>query len=87
MHLTYADRIVAGIFAAYTAYRLWSGWGDGIIYGDGDMDVSAAEHPTIFVVTAFSIIFTIAILVYLALGPDLPKLTILASWLWKHSFI
>jgi hypothetical protein len=45
-HLTATDGIIAGLFAAYTAYRLWSGWGDGVIYGDGDDDVRADEQST-----------------------------------------
>jgi hypothetical protein len=81
--LTSSDRIVACLFAAYTAYRLWSGWNVGMIDGDGDLDVSVEEHPTAFVLTALSIIFTITILVYFALGPDLPKLANFVAWLWE----
>jgi hypothetical protein len=47
--MTTTDRILAGLAAAYFAYRLWSGWGEGIIDGDGDEDVRADEHPTAFV--------------------------------------
>jgi hypothetical protein len=43
-HLTIADQVLFGLVAAYFAYRLWSGWGEGIIYGDGDDDVRADEH-------------------------------------------
>jgi hypothetical protein len=50
MHIS-TDRIIAGLAAAYFAYRLWSGWGDGTIYGDGNMDVHADKHPTTFVLT------------------------------------
>jgi hypothetical protein len=36
-HITVADRVLVGLVAAYFAYALWSGWGEGVIYGDGDM--------------------------------------------------
>ncbi len=81
--MTTADRILAGIAAAYFAYRLWSGWGDGIIYGDGDMDVRADEHPTAFVLTAISSIILIVICVCIALGPDAVSLAAIIEWMWR----
>jgi hypothetical protein len=66
--MTPTDRILAGLAAAYFAYRLWSGWGEGIIFGDGDEDVRADEHPTAFVLTALSVILLIAMLGCIALG-------------------
>jgi hypothetical protein len=83
MHVTTAERILAGIVAAYFAYRLWSGWGDGIIYGDGDMDVHADQHPTAFVLTALTTIAVIAICACLALGSDAVKLAAIVEWLWR----
>jgi hypothetical protein len=83
MILTSADRIIAALFAVYTAYRLWSGWGDGVIYGDGDDDVRADEHPTAFVVTALSVVLIIGTLTCVAIGSDAAKLAALAAWLWK----
>jgi hypothetical protein len=82
-HLTTADRILAGLVAAYFAYRLWSGWGDGVIYGDGDMDVRADEHPTAFVLTALSVVLVIALLACIAVGSDAEQLVAFAEWLWK----
>jgi hypothetical protein len=61
--MTSTDRLIAGLAAAYFAYRLWSGWGEGVIYGDGDNDVHADEHPTAFVLTALSVVMVIAICV------------------------
>jgi hypothetical protein len=46
--MTTTDRILAGLAAAYFAYRLWSGWGEGIIDGDGDEDVRASIRQRLF---------------------------------------
>jgi hypothetical protein len=81
--LTQTDRIIAGAAAAYFAYRLWSGWGEGVIYGDGDEDVYADKHPTAFVLTALSVVMAIAILASIALGSGLSDLAGLIAWLWK----
>jgi spore coat protein U-like protein len=81
--MTTADRMLAGMAAAYFAYRLWSGWGEGIIYGDGDMDVRVNEHPTAFVLTALSIILVVVILACIAIGSDAGKLASFVGWLWK----
>jgi hypothetical protein len=81
--LTQTDRIIAGAAAAYFAYRLWSGWGGGVIYGDGDEDVYADRHPTAFVLTALSVVMVIAILTIIAFGSSLSDLTGLIVWLWK----
>jgi hypothetical protein len=83
MHVAFADRIIASLFAAYAAHRLWSGWGNGIIYGDGDEDLRADEHPTAFVLTAFSILLVIGALTCITVGSDPTKLAALAAWLWK----
>jgi hypothetical protein len=83
MHMTMADRILAGMVAAYFAYRLWSGWGAGIIYGDGDMDVHADKHPTAFVLTAIGSVLVIALLAFLALGPNAINIAAVVEWLWK----
>ncbi len=82
-HLTTADRILVGIVAVYFAYRLWSGWGDGVIYGDGDMDVHADEHPTAFVLTAVSVVMVIVICSIVAIGPSIGDMAALVAWLWK----
>jgi hypothetical protein len=81
--MTTMDRILAGLAAGYFAYRLWSGWGDGVIYGDGDEDVRADEHPTAFVLTALSVVLVIAILTCIAVGPDMTRLVAVAKWLWQ----
>jgi hypothetical protein len=82
-HITVADRILAGLVAAYFAYRLWSGWGEGVIYGDGDPDVRADDHPTAFVLTALSVVMVIAICLIIALGSSAGDLATLLAWLWK----
>jgi hypothetical protein len=81
--LTSADRIVAGAAALYFAYRLWCGWGEGIIYGDGDMDVHADKHPAAFVLTAVTIIIVIALCASIALGASVIDLAAMVAWLWK----
>jgi hypothetical protein len=81
--MTTADRILAGMVAVYFAYRLWSGWGDGIIYGDGDMDVHADQHPTAFVLTALASIAVITICACIALGSDTARLAAIANWVWR----
>jgi hypothetical protein len=81
--LTPTDRVIAGVTAAYFAYRLWSGWGEGVIYGDGDNDVHAGEHPTAFVLTALSVVMVVAILVIIALGSSVGDLAATIAWLWK----
>jgi hypothetical protein len=83
MPMTVAERILAGIVAAYFAYRLWSGWAGGIIYGDGDMDVHADQHPTAFVLTALASIAVIAICVCIAVGSDATRLAGIAKWVWR----
>jgi hypothetical protein len=83
MPMTAADRILAGLVAAYFAYRLWSGWGEGIIYGDGDMDVHADRHPTAFVLTALASIAVIVICACIALGSDAARLAAIAKWVWR----
>jgi hypothetical protein len=83
MMLTPTDRIIAGLGAAYFAYRLWSGWGEGVIYGDGDEDVRADEHPTAFVLTALSAVMVIVICSIIALGSSVGDLIALIAWLWK----
>jgi hypothetical protein len=82
MDMTVADRIIAGLGAAHFAYRLWSGWGDGIIAGDGDADVHADRHPFAFVLTALSMVLLTAILAYAALGPDAARRAA-AAWILK----
>ena len=82
-HITDADRILVGLVAAYLAYRLWSGWGEGVIYGDGDMDVHADEHPSAFVLTALSVVMVIVICLIIALGSSASDLATLVAWLWK----
>lgn len=82
-HLTIANRILFGLVAAYFAYRLWSGWGEGVIYGDGDEDVRADEHPTAFVLTALSVVLLIVLFSCIAVGSDAAKLAAFATWLWK----
>jgi hypothetical protein len=77
------DRIIAGAAAAYVAYRLRSGWGEGVIYGDGDNDVHADQHPTAFVLTALSVVMVMAILTTITLGSSVSDLTALIVWLWK----
>jgi hypothetical protein len=81
--MTTTDRVLAALAAAYFAYRLWSGWGEGIIYGDGDMDVRADEHPTAFALTALSIVLVVAILACIAIGSDAGRIVTFAEWLWK----
>jgi hypothetical protein len=81
--LTPTDRIIAGAAAAYFAYRLWSGWGEGVIYGDGDEDVHADKHQTAFILTALSVVMVIAVLGIIAFGSSLGELTALIVWLWK----
>jgi hypothetical protein len=81
--LTPTDRIVAGVAAAYFAYRLWSGWGVGVVYGDGDNDVHADKHPTAFVLTALSVLMIIAIFLVIALGSSVGDLAATIAWLWK----
>ena len=81
--VTMMDRALAGAAAAYFAYRLWAGWGDGIIYGDGDQDVRADEHPSAFVLTALSVIFVIVVLGCIAVGSNASDLVSFAAWLWK----
>jgi hypothetical protein len=83
MPMTIAERILAGLVAVYFAYRLWSGWGEGVIYGDGDMDVHADQHPTAFVLTALASIAVIAICACIALGPDAVSLAAIAKWMWQ----
>jgi hypothetical protein len=84
MHnLTMADRILVGLVAVYFAYRLWSGWGDGVIYGDGDDDVHANEHPTAFVLTALSVVMVIVVCSIIALGSSVGDVAALIAWLWK----
>jgi hypothetical protein len=82
-HITVADRVLVGLVAAYFAYRLWSGWGEGVIYGDGDMDVHADEHPTAFVLTALSVVMVIVICLIIALGSSFTDMATLVAWLWK----
>jgi hypothetical protein len=82
-HITVADRVLVGLVAAYFAYRLWSGWGEGVIYGDGDMDVHADEHPTAFVLTALSVVMVIVICLVVALGASAGNLSTWIVWLWK----
>jgi hypothetical protein len=82
-HLTMVDRILVGLVAAYFAYRLWSGWGDGVIYGDGDDDVRADEHPMAFVLTALSVVMVIGICLFIALGSSVGDIAALIAWLWK----
>ncbi len=82
-HLTTADRVLVGLVAVYFAYRLWSGWGDGVIYGDGDMDVHADEHPAAFVLTALSVMMVIVICSIIAIGPSIDDMAALVAWLWK----
>jgi hypothetical protein len=81
--MTVVDRILAGAAAAYFAHRLWSGWSEGIIYGDGDMDVHADRHPTAFVLTALASIAVIVICACIALGSDAAQLVAAAKWLWR----
>jgi hypothetical protein len=81
--MTTMDRVLAGLAAGYFAYRLWSGWGDGVIYGDGDEDVHADKHPTAFVLTALSVVFVIAILTFIAIGSHMIKLVAVTKWLWQ----
>jgi hypothetical protein len=81
--LTPTDRIIAGAAAAYLACRLWSGWGAGVIYGDGDDDVHADQHPTAFALTALSAVMVIAILGIIAFGSSIDDLGALMVWLWK----
>jgi hypothetical protein len=83
MHMTSTDRIIAGLAAAYFAYRLWSGWGDGIIYGDGDMDVHADKHPAAFVLTAVIIVAIIALCASIAVGSSASDLAATVAWIWK----
>jgi hypothetical protein len=83
MHVTSADRIIAALAAVYFAYRLWSGWGAGIIYGDGDMDVHADKHPAAFVLTALSVLVIIALCTCIALGSGAPDLAAIVAWIWK----
>jgi hypothetical protein len=82
MQLTSTDRIIAGLAAAYFAYRLWSGWGAGIIYGDGDPDVHADKNLTAFVLTALTTVLIIALLACIAIGSDAAHLTALTRWIW-----
>jgi hypothetical protein len=82
-HAMQTNRIIAGAAAAYFAHRLWSGWGDGVIYGDGDNDVQADKHPIAFVLTALSVVTVLAILAMFALGSSLGELAALAMWLWR----
>jgi hypothetical protein len=77
------DRIIACLGAVYFAYRLWSGWGEGIIYGDGDDDVHSDQHSTAFVLTALSVVMVIVICSILALGSSVSDLGALIAWLWK----
>jgi hypothetical protein len=79
--MTTTDRILAGLAAACFAYRLWSGWGEDVIYGYGDEDVRADEHPTAFVLTALSVILLIVIFGCIAVGSDAGKLASFVRWL------
>jgi hypothetical protein len=83
LHLTWADRIIASLAAAYFAYRLWSGLDAGVIDGEGDMDVHADHHPMAFVLTALSMVLLVAILVVIALGPNAVDVQRMIAWLGK----
>jgi hypothetical protein len=48
----------------------------GVIYGGGDTNVHAGEHPTAFVVTALWVVTVIAILVISALGSGVGDLAV-----------
>jgi hypothetical protein len=74
------DRILTGLVAAYFAYRLWLGLGlgEGVIYGDGDMNVHADELPTGFVRTALSVVLLIAVLTCIVVGFEAAQLAALA---------
>jgi hypothetical protein len=85
MMLTPTDRIIASLDAVDFAYRLWSGWCEGIIYGDRDDDVHAERHPTAFVLTALSVVMVIVICSIIALGSSVGDLGALISWLWKFN--
>ena len=71
MHFSAIERVLAGIAAAYLAYRLWTGMQIGIIYGDGDNDVHAKTHPTAYALTAAASMFAITILSLIAIGPTI----------------
>lgn len=83
VHLTETDRILAGLAAAYMAYRLWSGMKVGVVYGDGDRDVHAETHPTAYVLTALSCVLVIAILGYVAIGQA--GVATILTWLGRPS--
>ena len=59
------------------------GLGEGVIYGDSDMDVHADEHPTAFVLTALSVVMVIVICLIIALGSSFTDMATLVAWLWK----
>ena len=54
-----------------------------MIYGDGDMDVHADEHPTAFVLTAFSVVMVIVICLIIALGSSAGDLATWIVRLWN----
>lgn len=77
------DRVIAGLAAAYFAYRLWSGLNAGIIAGEGDDDVHADHHPTAFVLTALSMVLLVGVLAIIALGPNAADVGQMIAWLAK----
>jgi hypothetical protein len=83
VQITSADRIIAGLAAAYFSYRLISGLKSGIYYGDGDMDVDASEHPLAFALAALSSVLLIGLCTYLALGLDAREISAVFEH-WKR---
>lgn len=81
MQLTSGDRVIAGIAAAYFAYRLWSGVQAGIIDGDSDDDVHADHNPAAFVLTALSMALVVAVLAIIAIGPSAAGVQRMIAWL------
>jgi hypothetical protein len=54
-----------------------------VIYGDGDEDVRADEHPAAFVLTALSVLTVIVVSLIIALGANAGDLATWIVWLWK----
>ena len=77
------ERMIAGLAAAYFTYRLWSGFGAGIIDGDGDMDVHADRHPIAFALTAMSFVVLIIICSAIALWPAALDIAQIVAWIRK----
>jgi hypothetical protein len=73
------DRVLAGLAAAYSAYRLWTGARDGIVYGDGDRKVQADTHPAAYVLTMLSLMLLVGLLGYIAIGADMGLANFLAG--------